>query len=300
MSRHINHSSARFVCAALVLALASATASGQSRAANSPACTSTGPLIKVPELREGSGVAASRQSAGHFWAHNDSGEPTLALLDAQGNTVAHLRVAGATVEDWEAVAVGRCPAGTCIYIGDIGDNQAERRTVTMYRAPEPGARASSTTRADVFHLRYPDGPHDAEALLVTPEGNIFIVTKGGTGPVALYRVPPDAKPGATVTLQQIGKSRRPGKASSSERITDGAVSPNGTWIALRTNNEILLYAAKDLLSGNWRETSRVPLRSLREPQGEGITFGDDRTLYLVGEGGGKAQPGTFARLTCSL
>jgi hypothetical protein len=61
---------------------------------------------------------------------------------------------------------------------------------------------------------------------------------------------------------------------------------------------VLLYRADDFLSGNWTEASRVSLKALGERQGEGIAFYDDRTLYLVGEGGVKSQPGTFARLTC--
>jgi len=69
-------------------------------------------------------------------------------------------------------------------------------------------------------------------------------------------------------------------------------------MALRTNSAIFLYRTDELLSGNWREASRVSLASLREPQGEGIAFGDEKTIYLVGEGGGRYQPGTFARITC--
>jgi hypothetical protein len=44
----------------------------------------------------------------------------------------------------------------------------------------------------------------------------------------------------------------------------------------------------------------VPLNALGEPQGEGIAFADEKTIYLVGEGGNKSQPGTFARLTCAF
>jgi hypothetical protein len=62
---------------------------------------------------------------------------------------------------------------------------------------------------------------------------------------------------------------------------------------------VSLYHTEDLLAGNWQEARRIALDQLREPQGEGITFADDRTMYLVGEGGGKSRPGTFGRLTCA-
>jgi WD40 repeat protein len=208
-------------------------------------------------------------------------------------------VPGPKVEDWEAIAVGPCPSGSCIFLGDIGDNEAKRRDITIRRVPEPADASGSATGAEVFRARYPDGAHDAETLLVTPTNEILIVTKGNTGPVRLYRLPSDAKPGGTATLQPIGKPRQGGKTAD-ERITDGAVSPSGAWVALRTNTAVLLYRTTDLMSGNWREASRLSLKELGEPQGEGIAFGDEKTVYLVGEGGGKSQPGTFGRLTCAL
>ena len=107
-------------------------------------------------------------------------------------------------------------------------------------------------------------------------------------------------PGATVTLQSIGKDPQSGTTSADEPITDGAVSPSGAWVALRTKTSVLLYRTDDLIAGNWKETSRISLTELREPQGEGISFGDERSIYLVGEGGRKSQPGTFARLTCAF
>jgi hypothetical protein len=222
----------------------------------------------------------------------------LIALDTNGAVVGRVPVSGAPVEDWEAIAVGPCAAGSCIYLGDIGDNNAKRGSIAIYRVAEPADTPSSASLVDVIRLTYPDGAHDAETLLITPQGDILIVTKGDTGPVAVYRLPRDAKPGATVTLQSVGKPRQSGKPA--ERITDGAVSPSGAWVALRTNAAVLFFRTGELLSGAWREAGRISLKSLGEPQGEGIAFGDERTIYLVGEGGGKSRPGTFGRLTCTF
>jgi hypothetical protein len=274
-------------------------AQGQSAQLPAPVCKPAGPLVRVPALPEGSGVVVSRGDPRRAFAHNDSGQPMLVSLDDKGAVTGQVQVIGARVEDWEAVASGPCATGWCLYVGDIGDNEGDRKGVTIYRVPEPAPAGKSTAR-DVFHATYPDGAHDAETLLVTPKGDIYIVTKGDTGPVALYRFPRGLQSGATVELERIGEPRDKGRAGESDRITDGAVSPNGTWVALRTNHDVRFYQASDLLSGHWREAGRVDLAPLGEPQGEAIAFADDQTLYLVGEGGGKSQPGTFARLTCTF
>jgi len=295
------HIRPRIVPGALVLTLAAvvyASPGAQSPPAE-PVCERGPALATVAALPEGSGVVVSRRSPGRLWAHNDSGQPVLIALDGSGKVVGQVRVTGAQVEDWEALGIGPCRAGTCLFIGDIGDNDAERRRVTIYRVPEP-AGVTGSVAADALHATYPDGPQNAETLLVTPAGELFIVTKGDTGRVTIYRMPPNATPGATVTLQRVGASRPGTKSSKEARLTDGAISPSGAWIALRTTGAARLYPTKALLAGDWREAAHVDLSSLREPQGEGLAFGDETTIYVVGEGGGKRRPGTLGRLTCAL
>jgi hypothetical protein len=237
---------------------------------------------------------------GRLWSHNDSGDPTLFALDANGAVTDRLRLTGAEMEDWEAVAVGPCPGGSCIYIGDIGDNDAERKRITVYRVTEPAGRAASASVSDVFHATYPDGPHDAEALLIAPDGRLHVVTKGDTGPVALYRFPREPGAGATVQLERVGKPRESSDPRDNDRITDGAVSPDGQWVALRTTGALMFYPVAEFLAGNWPEARRADLEPLGEPQGEGVAFGTDGTVFLASEGGGKSQPGAFVRLTCTL
>src|SRR5687768_5757946 len=129
--------------------------------------------IWVAELPEGSGLAASRRASGRFWSHNDSGEPMLFALDTNGRVTGRLTISGATVQDWEAVAVGPCPSGSCIFVADIGDHDGDRKQITVYRMVEP-ADASGSAKVDAtLHATYPDGSHDAEALLVTPEGRLL-------------------------------------------------------------------------------------------------------------------------------
>lgn len=263
-----------------------------------PRCT-FGQIARVAELPEGSGAAASRRDPRRIWTHNDEPDGGLLAVDERGTVTARVRLPNVRIEDWEAIAAGPCPAGSCLYIGDIGDNDGERDRITIHRLPEPEG-SGAAQQIETFHLTYPDGPQDAETLLVTPKGDIYIVTKGDTGPIALYRMPPGAKPGSVTRLERVGKPRTPGTVSAKDRITDGAVSPDGSWVVLRTRTALSFYTAGDLFAGQWQERGRVDLSRLGEPQGEGVTFADASTLYLVGEGGGKKRPGTIVRATCTF
>ena len=283
----------------MAMMAATATPVLHAQGGDSLKCRSVGELVRVQELAEGSGIAASRRSPGVLWAINDSGDPVIYALDANGAVAGHVRLTGATVEDWEAIAVGACGSGSCLYIGDIGDNDGTRKQITIYRVAEPAAIGDSSAAAEVFHATYPDGPQDAESLMIASDGTMYIVTKGEKGSVALYRFPRDLRPGASVQLQRVAKPRESGKSPNSERITDAAASPQGDWIVLRTNRAVMFHHAKELIAGNWRPAHVVDLADLDEPQGEGVTLTADNTLVVVGEGGGKSAAGTLARLACS-
>ncbi len=132
-------------------------------AAGEAGCAPDGaPVPLGDELRESSGVAASRAHAGIAWTHNDSGDPVLFAVDARGRTAGRVSVTGATVEDWEDISIAPCPGGgDCLYVADIGDNDAARGTVTVWRVPEPAPGDARTAPATAIRLRYPDGAHDA-------------------------------------------------------------------------------------------------------------------------------------------
>ena len=288
-------------CVILLLGVSVSTATAAPQGGSPPQCRPDDALVAIPELVEASGIAVSRRVPGRLWMHNDdSGQPMLFAVDTRGSVTGKVSLSGATVEDWEAVAVGPCPAGSCVYVADIGDNDARRKRITIYRLPEPSGGDESVAVKDVFYATYPDGAHDAEALLVTLDGGLFIVTKGDVGPVALYRFPRELRPGATHQLERVGQPRSSGKPPASERITDGAVSADGQWVALRTTKSLTFHRTEELTAGNWREVRRVDLGGVGEAQGEGVAIGADATVYLAGEGGGKSRPGTFAQFTCPL
>lgn len=286
-----------FLRAAVVILVAVASA-GISAHEQAEQCRPTGPLARLAELSEASGIAVSRRVPGRLWVHNDSGEPVVFALDSRGVVAGRLRVADARVEDWEAMAVAACPAGSCLYVGDIGDNRARRKQIAVYRLPEP-EDPNGVANAEVFYASYPDGAHDAEAMLIGSDGRLHVVTKGETGPIALYRYPSDLKAGQMHRLERVGAPLST-KADAASRITDAAMSPDGTWAIVRTERELVVYRATDLLAGQWREARRIAVAPLQEPQGEGVAFGADNTIFVAGEGGRKGVAGTLGRFACAL
>jgi hypothetical protein len=256
----------------------------------------------VQGLPEASGIAASARSPGVLWSHNDSGEPVLVAFSPDGATLGRTWIAGAAVEDWEDVNVGPCPDGSCVYIADIGDNNARRGSLTIYRVPEPDSTAARSHRAESMRLTYPDGPKDAEALLVIPNGSIYIVTKGERSAVTLYRAG-SFNNGTTVRLAPIATivegNQRTG-VPRQDRITGASASRDGRWIVLRTLSALMFYRTSDLESGNPREMFHYSLGSVSGRQGEGVAFGDGGTIWLSSEGGGAGRPGMITRLSCTL
>jgi hypothetical protein len=264
-------------------------------------CRASGKMVRLRDLPEASGVAASRRTPGVFWAHNDSGDSIIFGLDSQGVIKSRVRVTGASVDDWEDIAVGRCPQGSCLYIADIGDNKGNRKHVTLYRVVEPAPADAATSPVEAFQAAYPDGAHDAEALFVSPASDVFLITKGDPGPVALYKFPRPLVSGTTLQLRPIGDPVAGSKVEAKDRPTSADVSPDGQWVVVRTTHWVAFYRTTDLIAGRWRDAFRTDVRRLGEPRGEGVTFANNDTLILVGEAGGPFRgEGTFARLVCTL
>jgi hypothetical protein len=252
-------------------------------------------------VTEASGVAASRRTPGILWSHGDShvGEPYLHAFDARGASKGKVRLEGVKVTDWEAISVGPCGSSSCVFIGDIGDNQAARKSITVHRLPEPLPTDQSAAPRDTFHATFPDGAHDAEAMFVSAAGEIFIVTKGETGPVGIYRFGSSPKSGGTTVLQKVA-TLQSGQVARDQWVTGGGASPDGRWVALRTHGAAYFYDAERLMRGDVKSPLKFDATALKEPQGEGLALGADGSVFFVGEGGRKGAPGTLSAGVCKL
>jgi hypothetical protein len=285
----------RSALVAAALAAASSTTAALTLADRPEAvrCSVKSPATALAGLPEASGVAGSRRHVGLLWTINDSGQPVVFGIDSAGRVRTRVRLTGATVDDWEDVSVGRCGKGTCLYIADIGDNNARRNDVVIYRVPEPNAAGDSEVAAEAFRATYPDGAHDAEALFAAPDGTLYIVTKEEQP--ALYRLPA-LRAGTPLRMEKVG----PIDTGIKGRITDADASADGRWVALRSNDAVLVYPLAAFAAGRSGTPARVDVEGLREPQGEGVAVGPGGMVYLVGEGGGKGRPGTIATIACAM
>lgn len=257
-------------------------------------------VIRAPKLEESSGIVASRRRPGVYWSVNDSGnDPLLFATDSAGTDLGYVRVTGARNVDWEDIAMGPCTtaSGTCLFISDTGDNGARRPHVVIYVVPEidPPAASADTLRTvaiqDSIILRFPDHPHDAEALVVTSDW-LLLTTKDRTGPAMLYRAPRVAT-GAR-TLEFVTNLALQTSLIRGRIVTGAALSRSGSLFAVRTYTSLHLFE----LHGS----QPVPITDLQglsipvvETQGEGITFDDEGRLVLSSERGARDH-GTITRL----
>lgn len=155
--------------------------------------------IKDKRLDEVSGIAAGRTNPGLYYVHNDSGgKAEVYVLDSKGKTVSILALEGTLNRDWEDIAVGpdSLRGSNCIYVGEIGDNNARYDGIYLYRFNEPpltklSAKKPQTvtvTATDTLRIVYEDGPKDSETLFIDPyNADVYLVSKREMK-VGLYQV----------------------------------------------------------------------------------------------------------------
>lgn len=239
-------------------------------------------------LREASGVAVDAEA--RTWVHSDDGEPILFQVDDAGRVVHELHLPGVHIQDWEDLAIGACPTGECFYIGEIGDNLHQRPHREILRVAVPAGAEPTATAIQRFPFVYPDGPSDAEAMVLLDDGSILVVTKGRNRAVGVYRYAPPFVEDSIRTLEHV-QNLGNGIMQIPDQVTGGTATAER--VVLRTYTTLYSYT----WTGDSLATDAPPidLRFLGEPQGEGVGAGTDGTIIVVGEGGGG---GTFTRLRC--
>ena len=240
--------------------------------------------IRDKRIKESSGLVASRTHEGVLWTHNDSGDgPYLYALDMRGRTLGRWLVTGAEAFDWEDIALG---PDDDLYIGDIGDNSSSRSSITVYRVPEPDPHdaARDTEQATAIELTYPNGAHDAEALMVQPgTGDLYVVTKELSGRALVYRG--RAPLNGSVHLEGVGRLDLPATYGG---ITAGDIASAGDRVILSTylgGYEFVIGDGESRFDTIW-DTLPLEVDLGVRAQGEAVAY--DRTgasILTTSEGG---------------
>ena len=236
--------------------------------------------ITDPRLSELSGLVAVDDQ---LVAINDGGDQlSVFLLDA-GCQVVDVHTAAVDPYDPEDLAVA---ADGTVWLADTGDNNAGRTTVALIALRPDGSTS-------VYRLTYPDGPRDAEALLLAPDGTPYLVSKEVLGASGVYRPGGPLVDGGTVALARVaavnltftGTPGGPVGQAGQLLVTGGAVAQDGSAIALRTYTDAYVWplTGSDVPTALAATPVRVPLPE--SPQGEAISFAaDNRTLLVASEG----------------
>nr|WP_116042383.1 hypothetical protein [Amycolatopsis palatopharyngis] len=239
--------------------------------------------ISDERLAELSGLAADDE---HWYAVSDGGTRIQVFVLNRDCSVE--RTITDPIDPYDVEDMARAGDGT-LWLADTGDNRKRRDTVALHEVRPDGG-------ATLYRLTYPDGPHDAEALLLDPAGVPYVITKNVLGTSEVYRpAGPLTSPGPT-PLENVGSLRfestdtkgGPVGGTGSVLVTGGAVSADGTVVALRTYTDAYLYRVPggDIAAALQGAPVRVPLPG--ENQGEAIAFEPGGTLLSAGEG--TAQP----------
>ncbi len=196
-------------------------------------------------------------------------------LDRRGTLLREVAVAGAEAVDWEDIAA----RGSTLYVGRHRRQPgAARRTSRSTSSPSRGPGVTSVA-AERIALRYPDGAHDAETLLVDPrDGTIAIVTKDLSGSSGVY----------TATGSGVLKKRLTLKLGLGQLLTAGDVSADGRTIVLRSYDRAFVWTRKrgeSLAQALRRTPCTADANLLVEGQGEALALTrDGRAFYTVPEG----------------
>jgi hypothetical protein len=201
---------------------------------------------------------------GLFLTTNDSGDTgRVFTVDGSGTTVGITRWSDDPT-DTEALAPG---GRGYVWVGDIGDNPADRSVIEISRVPV--GRGDRTVHPTTYRLTYPDGAIDAETLVRDPSsGRLYIASKSVFGG-ELYAVPEHLDPSGSNQLRSVGRVL--------QLATDGAFFPDGDHLVLRSYTGAVVYAWPSL-----QPVGQFPLPSQR--QGEGLAVAGNGRVYLSSEG----------------
>lgn len=248
--------------------------------------------ISSSSLTEASGLVASKLHDNLLWTHNDGDDGELFALNEDGSLRARMTLDGVEMEDWEDIATGIGPDGRAwLFLGDTGDNDEARETVSIWRLQEPEDvdLDQTLTGAEEFQFTFPDGPEDTEALLYDPvTEHILLITKHNDHANVYTASFEQADTPNTLQPTTVLDFSDPLYGEESA-VTAADATADNSMVVLRTESAILIYRADevDSLVSTLSTTPCVAQPADGEIAGEGLALQERRSgtfLYTLGEG----------------
>ena len=157
-----------------------------------------------------SGIVRSTNNPDAIWAIQDSGNGNNLYLyhTNTAEILAIYKLEGMINNDWEDLASGYSTSmGNYLLIPDFGNNKLASKDYTIYRFTEPDEPLNGITITPIkttfeeLHYKYPDGNHNAEALICDPQTqDLYIITKAANKAlVYIYPFPQSNNQVDTVT-----------------------------------------------------------------------------------------------------
>lgn len=250
--------------------------------------------IDSPEIRESSGIVASRCQTDVFWTHNDSGgDAFLFAINGRGQKLGTWRVTGAKNHDWEDIATFRDPDGGCdLFVGDIGNNTRARAEFVIYRIAEPtvGDTDRNSTRrkplaietAEAIRVSYERAAQDAETLMIHPQtGDIYVIDKRISGAAGVFRLHADYSRSERNQLKFVAELSVP--AIPNGLLTGGDISPDGRRVIVCdyfNAYELNLPDNAADFDEVWRQKPAVVPLGARD-QGEAVAYTADGSAIVA-------------------
>ena len=234
--------------------------------------------IEPGKVDEASGIADSKLNTGYLWVEEDSGNlPAITLISNTGVYRKSIFIKGATNRDWEDMMLGPGPQENVnyIYLADVGDNSEANSNYFIYRFPEPSITTDSVFVWDKITFKYPDGSHDAEAIIMDNiSKDIYIITKRDARS-GIYKLPYPQNTTGIITATFVTELTFTG-------TTSAASSVNGSEIVIKTYTGIYYWKrqAGETIEAVLSKPS-ISLGYVVEPQGESICFKNDNSGFFT-------------------
>jgi DNA-binding beta-propeller fold protein YncE len=241
---------------------------------------STPQVFPVSDARlvEASGIADSKANPGYLWVEQDSGNPPdITLLQHNGTVLKTVHLAGVENRDWEdiALAAGPQPGKQYLYLAETGDNLLVHSDYAIYRFEEPAAATDTIKQVDKIAFFYPNGSHNAEAILVDPDTkDIYIITKTDLKS-KVFKL---SYPYSTTTMNKVEELG----SLPYNYVVSAAISPSGKEVVVKKYDAIYDYPrtpGETIMQTLSKQPVNLPYQV--EPQGEAIVFDNNDTGYYT-------------------